>query len=302
MNPIVMELQVPKAFSFEKNIAYLQRSANECMYRIEDGFVYKAIAHGEDKAVMKVGPSPGGGLRLELIGVPASVEARDRLIAAAQIYVKEWFDLDQDLSPFYELASGDRLLQEPVEQFHGLRLMGIPDLFEALCWGIIGQQINLAFAYTLKRRLVESYGTPVEAEGVTHWLFPAPERIASLSVTDLEPLRMTVKKCEYLIGAAEAVASGALSKERLIAVGSLREAEKLLTGMRGIGPWTAHYAIMRCLRLPDAFPIDDVGLHNAIKLQLGMDRKPTKPELVALSEGWRGWEAYATFYLWRLLY
>ncbi|RJX39252.1 DNA-3-methyladenine glycosylase 2 family protein [Paenibacillus pinisoli] len=300
------------------------------MYRIEDGYVYKAIAHGDDKAVMKVGPSPGGGLQLELVGVsanvdvrdrliaaapanvdvrdqliaaaPANVEVRDQLIAAAQAYVREWFDLDRDLSPFYELASRDRLLQEPVQQFHGLRLMGIPDLFEALCWGIIGQQINLAFAYTLKRRLVEAYGVSVVAEGATHWLFPKPELIASLSVSDLEPMRMTVKKCEYLIGAAEAVASGALSKERVIGAGSLKEAEKLLTGMRGIGPWTAHYAIMRCLRLPDAFPIDDVGLHNAIKLQLGMDRKPTKPELVALSEGWSGWEAYATFYLWRLLY
>jgi len=302
LNPITIELQAPRAFSFEKNAAYLQRSANECMYRIEDGYVYKAIAHGRDKAVMKVGEAPGSGLRLELVGAPVGEEARDRLIAAAQAYVREWFDLDRDLSPFYELASRDRLLQEPVKQFHGLRLMGIPDLFEALCWGIIGQQINLAFAYTLKRRLVEAYGVPVEAEGATHWLFPKPELIASLSVSDLEPMRMTVKKCEYLIGAAEVVASGALSKERLIEAGGLKEAEKLLTGMRGIGPWTAHYAIMRCLRLPDAFPIDDVGLHNAIKLQLGMDRKPTKPELVDLSEGWSGWEAYATFYLWRLLY
>ena len=84
--------------------------------------------------------------------------------------------------------------------------------------------------------------------------------------------------------------------------GSLKGAEKRLTAMRGIGPWTANYAIMRCLRLPDAFPIDDVGLHNAIKLQLGMERKPTKAELLELSRGWSGWEAYATFYLWKLLY
>jgi DNA-3-methyladenine glycosylase II len=59
---------------------------------------------------------------------------------------------------------------------------------------------------------------------------------------------------------------------------------------------------MRCLRYPNAFPIDDVGLHNAIKLRTGLERKPTKPELLALSAGWAGWEAYATFYLWRLLY
>lgn len=296
-----LEIQVPEAFSFEQNLAYLQRSANECMYRIEDGFVYKAIAKGNGSAVMKVGSTGEGRLALELSGMSASAD-QEGLMDAAQAYVREWFDLDRDLSPFYRIAASDQLLKEPAEQFYGLRLMGIPDLFEALCWGIIGQQINLAFAYTLKRRLVETYGVPVGAEDVPHWLFPSPERIASLTVSDLEPLRMTVKKCEYLIGAAEAIASGALSKERLLEAGSLKEAEKLLTGMRGIGPWTAHYAIMRCLRLPDAFPIDDVGLHNAVKSQLNMDRKPTKPELLIMSKDWSGWEAYATFYLWRLLY
>jgi DNA-3-methyladenine glycosylase II len=59
---------------------------------------------------------------------------------------------------------------------------------------------------------------------------------------------------------------------------------------------------MFCLRFPDAFPIDDVGLHNAVKMAAGLDRKPTKAELRQLAEGWKGWEAYATFYLWRLLY
>lgn len=121
-------------------------------------------------------------------------------------------------------------------------------------------------------------------------------------VEELDSLRMTARKSEYLIDTAAAVASGELSKERLLAAGGLKEAERLLVGRRGIGPWTAHYVIMRCLRYPDAFPIDDVGLHNAIKLQMGLDRKPTKSELLELSADWAGWEAYATFYLWRLLY
>lgn len=298
----LLTIQTPDTFRFEQNLGYLARTSNECMYRIEDGFVYKAIANGDDAAVLKVGESSEGGLVMQLLGANAEGPAGEKLRTAALKDVQEWFDLERDLTPFYALADSDPLLREAAMRFYGLRLMGIPDLFEALCWGIIGQQINLAFAYTLKRRLVEAYGKPIDHDGHRYWLFPRPEQIASLSVPDLEPLRMTVKKCEYLISVAEAIASGTLSKERLKEAGSLKEAEKLLTGMRGIGPWTANYAIMRCLRLPDAFPIDDVGLHNAIKHQLGMDRKPTKAELLELSKGWSGWEAYATFYLWRLLY
>ncbi|MFD0588988.1 DNA-3-methyladenine glycosylase family protein [Paenibacillus sp. GCM10027627] len=317
MNVPYIEIKTPDSFSFEQNVSYLLRSANECMYRVEGEFVegertkgdkikgssvYKALLVGGQRAVMKVSGKERGSLLLELKGGEVGGSISEELKAEAVAYVKEWFDLERDLSPFYEMAAEDPLLKEPAVQFRGLRLMGIPDLFESLCWGIIGQQINLAYAYTLKRRFVESYGKAVESDGGIHWLFPEPERIAALTPVEMEPLRMTVKKCEYLIGAAQAVASGALTKPRLREAGGLKEAEKLLTGMRGIGPWTANYAIMRCLLLPDAFPIDDVGLHNAIKFQLGMDRKPSKAELLKLSEGWVGWQAYATFYLWRLLY
>ena len=97
---------------------------------------------------------------------------------------------------------------------------------------------------------------------------------------------MTLKKCEYLIGVAKLIADGELTKEQLLAAGSLKQAEKQLVSIRGIGPWTANYVLMRCLRIPNAFPIDDVGLHNAIKHLMGLEAKPTKKEILELSAAW----------------
>ncbi|WP_419957930.1 DNA glycosylase [Psychrobacillus psychrotolerans] len=54
-------------------------------------------------------------------------------------YVREWLDLDNDLRPFYEMAKKDNLLYNAVDEFYGLRNIGIPDLFEAIVWGILGQ-------------------------------------------------------------------------------------------------------------------------------------------------------------------
>ncbi|TMV44217.1 DNA-3-methyladenine glycosylase [Paenibacillus mesophilus] len=295
-----LTLVVREPFSFSENMSYLSRASNECLFHTRDGRVYKAIPLEQETPVVEISVDGHPAIKVRFLGDTAP--ARKWVRAAVARYVRDWFDLDTDLAPFYEMAETDPLLQRAVRQFHGLRNMGIPDLFEAISWGIIGQQINLAFAYTLKRRLVETFGRQVVCEGETYWIFPNPHEIAALTVENMDVLRMTVKKCEYLIGVARLITEGKLSKELLSNAGDYKKAEKLLVGIRGIGPWTANYVLMRCLRMPSAFPIDDVGLHNAIKYVTGADRKPTKDEILKLSAGWTDWESYATFYMWRFLY
>jgi DNA-3-methyladenine glycosylase II len=298
LNPII-QVAVPMEFNFSVNLDYLSRSPDECLYQIQQGKLYKTISIDDQQPLFEVsGNEPGYLYIRSLDKEPWSFAVQDAVI----LYVREWFDLDNNLAPFYAMSKQDAILSKVVDRLYGLRNMGIPDLFEALCWGIIGQQINLSFAYKLKRRFVETFGTQVNREGISCWLFPTPETIAARSVADITPLQMTSKKSEYLIGVAKLIIEGQLSKEQLLAVNSFKEAENKLVSIRGIGPWTANYVLMRCLRYPSAFPIDDVGLHNAIKSVLEMQQKPTVAHIRELSVGWANWEAYSTFYLWRVLY
>lgn len=293
-----LKLFVPKEFTFDENLKYLSRASNECLFSIKDHRIYKALAIENETPIIEISMEQDDAMTVRFLGKTPPEWVRSY---AAQ-YVWEWFDLDTDIVPFYEMAHHDELLSNVVDTFYGLRIMGIPDLFEAVCWGIIGQQINLPFAYMLKRRLVETFGRCVELDGEQYWIFPTPNDLANLTVADFEGLQMSVKKCEYLIGVAKQMVEGKLTKEMLMATGDLKSAEKMLIKIRGIGPWTANYVLMRCLRFPSAFPIDDVGLHNAMKHLLGRDTKPSKEEILYLSASWSGWEAYATFYLWRILY
>ncbi len=210
--------------------------------------------------------------------------------------------MDQDLDRFYEQAKQEDMLDSFVKKYYGLRLIGIPDLFEALCWAIMGQQINLTFAYTLKRRFVEKYGEQFKWNNEEFFLFPNPEVIAKLEISDLTSLQFTQRKAEYVLGIAKLMFEGKLSKEILIASGHYENKCKHLISIRGIGNWTADYVLMKCLKEPSAFPIADVGIHNALKIHLGLDKKPTIDEIKELAKNWVGWEAYVTFYLWRSLY
>ncbi|MGE7675134.1 DNA glycosylase [Lysinibacillus sp. NPDC094403] len=295
----VIAITLPENFDMNANLSYLTREKNECLYEIENDIITKVIAIGEYRALVQISVINNKQMVVQFLNDSRPIEKwqREEIVK----YIHEWFDLDNDLTPFYEMAKADPLLKMPAQKFYGLRVIGIPHLFEALCWGVLGQQINLAFAYALKKQFVEGFGDSIEWNGKKYWVFPSYERIAQLTPTDLADIKMTVKKSEYIIGIAKLMASGELSREKLMNM-NFKDAEKNLIKIRGIGPWTANYVLMRCLRFQTAFPIDDVGLINSIKILRNMDRKPTKDEILEISLPWKNWESYATFYLWRVLY
>src|SRR5699024_5480065 len=94
-------------------------------------------------------------------------------------YIADWFDLATDIEPFYEIAKNDSLLQPLLPDLYGLRIIGVPSLFEALCWAILGQQINLPFAYRLIRGFIQDIGRATYFELEAYWTFPKPEDIAN---------------------------------------------------------------------------------------------------------------------------
>lgn len=293
------KLSVPAPFSFRLCLDYLSGSNSECLYEVGEDYIRRLVSLGGRDVLLQVDCRDNLGLEVTILyGGP--LVAAEQLEAAS--YVSTWFDLKRDLAPFYRMAESDERLAGVVQKLSGLRLMGIPDLFEALCWAILGQQVNLAFAYTLKERLTSAYGDSLQWEGNVYRRFPTPEQMLRASADDLGALKLSRMKSATILEVARQMAAGELSRAGLLAMDSFDDMEKSLVSITGIGPWTAHYVRMRCLGDPAAFPIGDVGLHNAVKSLLSLEEKPSLGLLKEMFNDWRGWEAYATFYLWRTLY
>lgn len=288
-------LPVPDSFSYELNLQFLKRSPKELLHTIEHEFVIKVIRYGSEKILFRIRPAQRK-LIVEFLNGDPSAGAKEYI----KSYVKEWFDLETDLGEFYELAGKDKLLAPLIEKYYGYRIIGQPDLFESVIWAVLGQQINLQFAYTLKQRFVERFGERLFWNNESFYLFPEPALVAGLSDEVLLPLQFSRQKSKYTIGIAESFASGEISKEKLKHL-SLVEAKERLMAIKGIGNWTANYALMKTFRYRDAFPLEDAGVHNAIKNLKKMDRKPTLEEVKKVFKKYRGWEAYATLYLWKSL-
>jgi len=174
----------------------------------------------------------------------------------------------------------------------GLRVLLTLDPFEALVWAILGQQVNLAFAYAMRRDLIRLAGLPATEGLIAH---PDPAGIAALKVEDLQALRFSRRKAEYLLHAAAEVASGRLNLE---ALATATGAAKALQGLRGCGPWTAQYVLMRGLGFRDCVPVGDAGLTLALQRRLGLDTRPDGPETQRLMAPFAPHRSLATFHLW----
>lgn len=294
---IILPITDHAHFSFAECLLFLNRSDRECLHTVRDGAVYKLLVPEGSPVLVRIREEAG---RPFLVADILHGEINTEGETYIRNFITRWLHLDGDMGPFCDFSLKDALLAPLVRDYHGLRLIGIPDLFEAITWTITGQQINLGFAYTLKQRLIQAFGYVLEKDGHTYHLYPHPAVIAVLQPEALTAMQFSRSKAEALIRVAKLMAAGALSAEKIVAQ-SFEEAKGTLTAIKGIGPWSANYVLMKFAQHPQALPLEDAGLHNALKTRLNMPAKPTLAEVKHITQHWQQHAAYATFYCWRAL-
>ncbi len=290
----MIEIFTPTAFNFEEILRFLSRNEKECLHTIKNQEIFKVTSFENSLVLFSI--SFDSCLQISI----HSENSNQKIIDFVKNYVSDWFDLEANLQLFYETAQSDGILASICQKFYGLRMIGMPDIFESLVWSIIGQQINLNFAYSLKERLVQNFGQKIAYHGDVFYALPTPERLASLSIEDFQPLQFSKSKAQYILNVSREFTEGNLSQEVLKKL-SFEEVKEKLTKIKGVGNWTANYSMMKSLKNYDAFPVEDVGLQNAVKTQYGLTTKPTISELNKIAEKWQGWRGYATFYFWHSL-
>lgn len=142
-------IELPQAFNYRECLQFLKRSPHEILHHIKDDVLYKLLKMNDQIILCEITEQD----HKIIVTFPMKQPSSHEQAIIAQ-YVAEWFDLTTDLQGYYQMAENDQILKPLVKKYSGLRLIGIPDLFEAIAWAIIGQQINLTFAYTLKKRFV----------------------------------------------------------------------------------------------------------------------------------------------------
>ena len=122
----------------------------------------------------------------------------------------------------------------------------------------------------------------------------SPLHILKLTDEEMRNCQISRQKAKYLRALSAAICAGEIDLMQLADL-SEPDIRIKLTGIKGIGHWTADIYLMFCLQEKDIFPIGDIAVVNTIKELSGVQ---TVDEIRALAESWRPLRSLATYFLW----
>ena len=274
-------------------LPYLRRALSRDVHSLTErlsGDAYEAVVWlGEEPATLCLRISPAQ----VHVGLSGAADTPSPAVAAHALVIGQ-LGLDQDAAAFSRLAI--RLgLARLVKGRTELRISQTPSVFDGLMWSIIGQQINLTFASALRRRLIERTGTKM-AGGL--YAPPTAAAVARLEPVDLLPLQFSHQKSGYLVATARLVAEGKLDLAALKTMSATR-AERTLLAIRGLGPWSVNYLMMRSLGFPDCVPLGDTGVTSGLQALLKLEERPDLDATRRLMAVFSPYRSLATAHLWQ---
>ncbi len=278
-------LGLPEGFRRHEWLAYVGRDQGGPCERVEGAHVYKAVELEGEAAVLHL-ELRAGEVRCRLEGVAAS---SGRAFAAHALAMAS-LNLEAEPEAFEGRAGRLRSL---VRRRPGLRVPRTFDPFEALVWTVAGQQVNTTFATTLRRRVIETWGTAV-GDMRAH---PSPAQVAAIDPKDLRARQFSTRKAEYLVDAAAAMARGDLVLAPCLDEPAPRVRRRILA-QRGFGAWSASYVLMRGYGFADCAPAGDVGLQAALQRAFDLEERPDETATGELMLPFAPYRSYATYHLW----
>jgi AraC family transcriptional regulator of adaptative response / DNA-3-methyladenine glycosylase II len=279
-------LKLPSGYPLDYLRRALSRDPHSVTERL-NGDVYTCAVRLDDVPQLLQLTLASTKVEVTLLGAPATLPQVHSLVVGL-------LGLDQDADAFARLARKLGLARL-VAGRAGLRLSQVPSVYEGLLWSIIGQQINFQFACLLRRRLTELAGTPV-GDGL--FAPPTPAAVAALEPEALRPLQFSRQKADYLIAVSRLVAAGKLDLANLPTLSATR-AERTLLAIRGLGPWSVNYLMMRALGFSDCLPLGDTGVTSGLQALLKLETRPEADATRRLMAVFSPYRSLATAHLWQ---
>ena len=157
--------------------------------------------------------------------------------------------------------------------------------FASLLFTILEQQVSLSSAKAVYDRLF----------AITEVL--APRAFLQHDDVTLRGIGFSRQKTQYCRNVATAILDGPLDLD-LLKIHDDDTVKKILTSIKGIGPWTADIYLLHSLGRPDIWPTGDLALRVAVQEVTALPSTPSEDALQVLAEPYRPWRSVAARVYW----
>lgn len=204
--------------------------------------------------------------------------------------------LTQRIEDFESVHRSHAELGPLIARQPGLRVPLAASPFEALTWAITGQQISVRAAVSIRRNLIRLSGI-THSSGIA--CYPGPSRVARLGEAPLRQAGFSATKAQALVALSGVVEAGRLPLDQWTTT-PIETIRSRLMDVRGIGPWTVDYTLLRGFGWLDGSLHGDVAVRRKLQRLLGcrqpVDAAFTQKWLAAFSP----WRALVAAHLWAM--
>jgi DNA-3-methyladenine glycosylase II len=286
-------IPLPKNFHSDDFLAFHQRDTRQVAERVEPATLHKGLVWDGYPACLSIRfTTDGAAVQLAVDGVPgnASQEQLQRM-------AHRMLGLTQHVEEFEQAYRNHAQLGPLLARKPGLRVPLAASPFEALVWAITGQQISVSAAISIRRRLIQACG--LLHSGGLH-CFPDAVRIAALSEEGLRSAGFSQTKARTLLALSEGVEHNRLPLEQWLEAPPVDEIRVRLQEIKGIGPWTINYALLRGFGWLDGSLHGDVAVRRNLQVLLNRPLKPDQAETQRWLAQHSPWRALVAAHLWAM--
>lgn len=186
----------------------------------------------------------------------------------------------------------DEMLAKIIERYEPIKPVPETDIYKHLLRAIIGQQLSTKVARIIYEKFLGLF-----PEG-----YPEASQVSEITDEAYRSIGLSAQKTGYIKNVAFFKLEGGLEYLRLV---QMQDEELIthLTTIKGVGRWTAEMILMFPLDRQDVFPVDDLGIQNAMIKTYGLEEKgkALKLAMQLKAEAWRPYRTLACKYLWKSL-
>ncbi|MHA7964140.1 DNA-3-methyladenine glycosylase family protein [Paenibacillus sp. CAU 1782] len=190
------------------------------------------------------------------------------------------------MTEIQHLKANDPKLGAAIEELGSIERIVMPDPYQALVYAIVGQLISVKAADAIWNRMAEELGDITSAN------------LASYEVLTIKGCGLTMKKAETIYTISTQIESGDFSMEELQRLPD-EEILKRLTGIKGVGRWTAEMVLIHGLGRQDVVSFGDAAIRRGMMRLYGLselDEEAFRRYLANYSP----YGTVASLYLWAL--